>query len=355
MRRKVIRTHRKKIGASPGTLVHVGDRKVDTPKISVFTYDAEHLAEKIPRRIEDCASCAAGPGVCWVDIAGIHQIDILEKCGAIFGLHPLVLEDILNTGHRPKFEEHDDFLFLVLKMLSLPEQGTEIRVEQISLIVGRNHLLTFQEREEDLFDGVRDRLRGNRGKIRKRGADYLAYALIDAIVDGHFVILERIGDEIERLEDELLGNPSPETLRSIHQLKREMILLRKSVWPLRELIGALQRCESPLIAEGTDIFLRDVYDHTIQIIDTVETFRDMLSGMLDLYLSSVSNRMNEIMKVLTVIATIFIPLTFLAGVYGMNFDYLPELRWRWGYAAFWGLSLLCALGMARFFRGKKWL
>ena len=355
MRRKVLRTHHKKIGASPGTLVHVGDRKVETVKISVFEYDAERLTEKTPRRMEDCAACAAGPQVCWVDIAGIHQVDILEKCGAIFGLHPLVLEDILNTSHRPKYEEHDDFLFLVLKMLSLPENGTDIRIEQVSLIVGRNHLLTFQEQEGDLFNGVRERLRGNRGKIRKRGADYLAYALIDAIVDGHFLILEKIGDEIERLEDELLTGPTPETLQRIHQLKREMILLRKSVWPLRELIGGLQRCESPLVAESTGIFLRDVYDHTIQIIDTVETFRDMLAGMLDLYLSSVSNRMNEIMKVLTIIATIFIPLTFLAGVYGMNFDYLPELRWRWGYASFWGLSIVCALGMLKFFRGKKWL
>jgi magnesium transporter len=355
MRKKVIRTHHKKIGASPGTLVHVGDRKVETVKISVFEYDAEHLTEKIPRRMEDCASCGTGPQVCWVDITGIHQVDILEKCGAIFGLHPLVLEDILNTGHRPKYEEHDDFLFLVLKMLNLPENGSEIRIEQVSLIVGRNHLLTFQEQEGDLFDGVRERLRGNRGKIRKHGADYLAYALIDAIVDGHFVILEKIGDKIEKLEDELLSRPSPETLHQIHNLKREMILLRKSVWPLRELIGRLQRAESPLIAENTGIFLRDVYDHTIQIIDTVETFRDMLAGMLDLYLSSISNRMNEIMKVLTIIATIFIPLTFFAGVYGMNFDYLPELRWRWGYAAFWGLSIVCALGMVRFFRGKKWL
>ena len=355
MRKKVLRTHHKKIGASPGTLVHVGDRKVETVKISVFEYDAERLTERTPRRIEDCAFCPAGPQVCWVDIAGIHQVDILEKCGAIFGLHPLVLEDILNTGHRPKFEEHDDFLFLVLKMLSLPENGTDIRIEQVSLIIGRNHLLTFQEQEGDLFNGVRERLRGNRGKIRKRGADYLAYALIDAIVDGHFLILEKIGDEIERLEDELLTGPTPETLQRIHQLKREMILLRKSVWPLRELIGGLQRCESPLVAESTGIFLRDVYDHTIQIIDTVETFRDMLAGMLDLYLSSVSNRMNEIMKVLTIIATIFIPLTFLAGVYGMNFDYLPELRWRWGYAAFWILSIVCALGMVKFFRGKKWL
>ena len=267
MRRKVLRTHHKKIGASPGTLVHVGDRKVETVKISVFEYDAERLTEKTPRRIEDCAFCPAGPQVCWVDIAGIHQVDILEKCGAIFGLHPLVLEDILNTGHRPKFEEHDDFLFLVLKMLSLPENGTDIRIEQVSLIIGRNHLLTFQEQEGDLFNGVRERLRGNRGKIRKHGADYLAYALIDAIVDGHFLILEKIGDEIERLEDELLTGPTPETLQRIHQLKREMILLRKSVWPLRELIGGLQRCESPLVAEGTGIFLRDVYDHTIQIID----------------------------------------------------------------------------------------
>lgn len=353
--RKIIRTHQKKIGASPGTLVHVGDRKVETVKISIFEYDATHLTEKTVPRVEDCQTCKTSPQVCWIDIVGIHQVDILEKCGTVFGLHPLVLEDILNTGHRPKFEEHDDFLFLVLKMLSLPEGETDIHIEQVSLIVGRNFLVSFQEQEGDLFDGVRERLRGNRGKLRTRGADYLAYALIDSIVDGHFVILEKIGDEIEKLEDELLRVPSPETLRKLHNLKREMILLRKSVWPLREIIGGLQRCESPLIAETTDIFFRDVYDHTIQVIDTVETFRDMLSGMLDLYLSSLSNRMNEIMKVLTIMSTIFIPLTFVAGIYGMNFDYMPELRWHWGYAACWGVMILCAAGMVRFFRRKRWL
>jgi magnesium transporter len=266
-----------------------------------------------------------------------------------------VLEDVLNTGHRPKFEEHDDYLFLVLKMLFMPAGSNEVHTEQVSLIIKDKLVLSFQEQAGDVFDGIRERLRNNRGRIRKRGADYLAYALLDSVIDNYFVILEKIGEEIELLEDELIAAPTPTTLHKIHNLKREMILLRKSVWPLRELISGMQRCESPLIAEGTEIFFKDIYDHTIQVIDTVETFRDILSGMLDLYLSSISNRMNEVMKVLTIMATIFIPLTFIAGIYGMNFDVMPELHWPWGYAAFWVVILIVAGTMLAFFKKKKWL
>jgi magnesium transporter len=240
-------------------------------------------------------------------------------------------------------------------MLFLPPGETDIRTEQVSLILKDKLVISFQEQAGDVFDAVRERLRGNRGRIRKRGSDYLAYALLDSVIDNYFVILEKIGEEIELLEDELLAEPTPATLHKIHNLKREMILLRKSVWPLREVINGLQRSESELIDEGTAIFFKDIYDHTIQVIDTVETFRDILSGMLDLYLSSLSNRMNEVMKTLTIMATIFIPLTFLAGIYGMNFDLLPELHWRWGYAAFWGMSILIAGAMVIFFRRKSWL
>lgn len=354
MPRKFIRTNPKKIGASPGSLIHVGDPRAEAARLSLIAYNAGNFSEKTLAAIDQGIDDGTDR-VRWLNLDGIHQVDILEQCGKCFDLHPLVLEDVLNTGHRPKFEEHDDYLFLVLKMLFLPHGETDIRTEQVSLIVKDKLVISFQEQPGDVFDSVRERIRGNRGRIRKRGADYLAYALLDSVIDNYFVILEKIGEEIELLEEELIVDPTPATLHKIHNLKREMILLRKSVWPLREVISGLQRSESELIDEGTDIFFKDLYDHTIQVIDTVETFRDILSGMLDLYLSSISNRMNEVMKTLTIMATIFIPLTFLAGIYGMNFDVLPELHWRWGYAGFWAVSILTAGGMVIYFRRKNWL
>lgn len=357
MRKRLVKKSLKKIGASPGTLMHIGEQRMEQIGIQAIGYDAGQLQE-LPIRPEDAASSCllrGKPAVTWINIDGLHQIDVIETLGKCFDLHPLMLEDILETGHRPKFEDYESSLFLVLKRLHFDEEKTEIRIEQVSLVLGADFVLSFHEGGSDIFDGVRDRIRNSRGKIRRMGADYLAYALLDSVVDSYFGVVEKLGDRIEVLEEELITRPSRSTLQQIHHLKREMILLRKSVWPLREVIGALQRVESPLVQETTDIFLRDVYDHTIQVIDTVETFRDLLAGMLDLYLSSVSNRMNEIMKVLTIIATIFIPLTFLAGVWGMNFDHMPELRWRWGYALAWGLMLGLALIMLALFRRKKWL
>jgi len=286
---------------------------------------------------------------------GVHQLELLQEIGTDFALHPLVLEDIANTEHRPKLEDYDSYLFLVVKMLSFDASSGEIQPEQVSLVLAPGVVLSFQERQGDVFQGVRERLRSNKGRIRKMGSDYLAYALLDAVVDSYFVILEQIGEQIEQLEEELVLQSNTRTLDKIHHFKREMILLRKSVWPLREVIGGMQRSESPLIQESTGIFLRDVYDHTIQIIDTVETFRDVLSGLLDLYLSSISNRMNEVMKVLTIIATIFIPLTFIAGIYGMNFTYMPELNWRWSYPLLWLVMITIAGVMIFFFRKKRWL
>jgi len=258
---------------------------------------------------------------------GIHQLDNIEKIGEHFKIHPLVLEDIMNTGQRPKMEDFNDYLFIVLKMLSYDEEENETKTEQVSLILSSKFVISFQESEGDVFDPVRERIRSDRGRIRKMGVDYLAYSLIDAIVDNYFMVLEKIGEKIEDIEDELVKNPTPEVLHTIHRLKRELIFLRKSVWPLREVISRLERWESPLIDKSIDIYLRDVYDHTIQVIDALETFRDMLSGMLDIYLSSLSNRMNEVMKVLTIIATIFIPLTLISSIYEMNFKYMPELDW----------------------------
>jgi len=279
---------------------------------------------------------------------------MMEKIANHFGIHSLVMEDILNTGQRPKMDDMDDYVYVVLKMLNYNEEDDEIDAEQISIILGQNFVISFQEKERDVFEPIRERIRKNKGRIRKKGADYLAYTLLDSVVDIYFTILEKIGERIEFLEEELVENPSTQTLQEIHGLKREMIFLRKSIWPLREVISGLERGESSLIKETTVIYLRDVYDHTIQVIDTVETFRDMLSGILDVYLSSISNKMNEVMKVLTIIATIFIPLTFLAGVYGMNFRYMPELEWRWGYFTALFLMAVIGIGMVIYVRKKKW-
>lgn len=305
--------------------------------------------------IDECYPFKEKPTVTWINIDGIHDVDIIERIGKNYGIHPLLLEDIVNTEQRPKIEDFEDYLFLILKMLSLDEEDREIKIEQVSLVIGPNYVLSFQEREGDVFDPLRDRIRRAKGRIRKMGADYLAYALLDAIVDGYFLILERIGDKIEGLEEDLISHPDTKILQAIHYLKREMIFLRRSVWPLREVISGMSRKESTLIKESTEIFLRDVYDHTIQVIDTIETYRDMVSGMLDTYLSSISNRMNEVMKVLTIFAAIFIPLTFVAGIYGMNFAFMPELGLKWGYFAALAVMASMAITMLIYFRRKKWL
>jgi len=305
--------------------------------------------------IEERVSFKAKPTVTWINIDGIHQLDIIEKIGKHFHLHPLILEDIVNTEQRPKMEDFEDYIFSVLKMLYYDEKENETKAEQISLILGTNFVISFQETAGNVFDPIRERIRNGKGRIRKMGADYLAYSLIDTVVDNYFVILEKIGEKIEGMEEELITNPTPETLQTIHNLKRDMIFFRKSVWGLRELVSSLQRGESSLIQESTGIYLRDVYDHTIHVIDTIETFRDMITGMLDIYLSSVSNKMNEVMKVLTIFAVIFIPLTFITGVYGMNFHYMPELSWQWGYPLIWLVMIAVSISMLVYFRRKKWL
>jgi magnesium transporter len=351
----------KKTGLPPGTTVHIGERKAENAKITVIDYDNESFQEKEIDRIEESFPFKDRLTLTWINIDGIHDVELIEKLGDHFNLHPLLLEDIANTEQRPKIEDFDSYLFIILKMLSYDKGNDELNSEQISLILGSNFVISLQEREGDVFDHVRGRIRAKKGRIRKMGADYLAYSLMDAIVDSYFVILETVGERIEDVEEELVTDPRIETLQEIHELKRDMIILRKSVWPLREVISGMERLGSELIRKNTAIYLRDVYDHTIQVIDTIETFRDMLSGMLDIYLSSISNRMNEIMKVLTIIATIFIPLTFIAGVYGMNFDTgispfnMPELEWYWGYPAVWFVMLFVAVLMFMYFRRKKWM
>ena len=352
---KLIKKRSKKAGLPPGTLVHIGEKKSETPKITIMDYDEANFQEKEIKTIEECLVLKDKPTITWINIDGLHQVEILERLGECYGLHPLVLEDILNTDQRPKMEDYGDYIYIVLKMLDQSNKSNEIIMEQISLILGPNFVFSFQEKEGDVFDPIRERIRNGKGRIRKMGTDYLTYALLDSIVDNYFIILEKLGEKIEFLEEKLVARPIPETLQTIHQLKREMIFLRKTVWPLREVISGFERNESSLIMESTKIYLRDVYDHTIQTIDTIETFRDMVSGMLDIYLSSVSNRLNSVMKVLTIIATIFMPLTFLAGIYGMNFKYMPELEWRWSYPVIWLIMVGIGIFMLLYFRKKKWL
>ena len=352
---KLFRKTSKRAGLSPGTLVHDGDKKVEKAKITIIDFDATQFQEKEVETIEECFPFRDTPTVTWINIDGLHEVGIIEKIGEHFSIHPLILEDILHTGQRPKMEDFEDYIFLVVKMFYYDEKDDEIKMEQVSLLLGSNFVISFQEREGDIFDPIRERIRNHKGRITMMKADYLGYALLDTIVDNYFIILEKVGEDIENMEEELVTRPTPETLQAIHNLKRELIVLRKSIWPLREVVNSLERGESPLINETTGVYLRDVYDHTIQVIDTIETFRDMVSGMLDIYLSSISNKMNEVMKVLTIIATIFIPLTFVAGIYGMNFEFMPELKWHWGYFAALLVMVAVAVIMVFYFRRKRWL
>jgi magnesium transporter len=345
-----------KIGLAPGSLIHIGEKKVENTVIKLLAFNSEQLIEKELETVEECLAFKDQPGMnLWINVDGLDQIQVIEKLGSYFGIHPLTLEDVLNTGQRPKMEDYGSYIYTVLKMMLLDDENDEIVMDQVSIIFGCNYILSFQEREVDVFDLLRERFRNPASRVRKHGVDYLAYSLIDAVIDNYFLILEHFGEEIEDLEDDLVVYPKPETLRAIQKYKRDMIILRKSVWPLRELINGLQRVESEIIKDSTRIYLRDIYDHTIQVIDSVEAFRDILSSMVDVYLSSLSNRMNDIMKVLTVIATIFIPLTFIAGVYGMNFEDMPELRWRWGYPAVLLGMTLVGVVMFTYFKKRKWV
>jgi magnesium transporter len=353
---KIIKKRSTKAGLEPGSLIHIGEQRVEETSISIITYSESYFEERVAASVDECFDIKEQPYVTWINIEGIHQVEVLERLGECFGLHPLVLEDILNTDQRPKMEDFGDYVYIVLKMLFSDADNEGITAEQVSLILGANFVISFQEGiVGDLFNSIRERLRNEKAKIRRMGADYLTYTLVDSIVDNYFAILEGLGEHIETIEDELIAHPEPKTLNEIHYLKREMIFLRRSVWPLREVINGLERGESPLIKDSTHIYLKDVYDHTIQVIDTIETFRDMLAGMLDIYLSSISNKMNEVMKVLTIIATIFIPLTFIVGIYGMNFKYMPELDVWWTYPMVWAVMIAIALVMVMYFRRRKWM
>jgi magnesium transporter len=305
--------------------------------------------------VAECSGFLQASSVTWLNINGIHDVQLIEDLGACFGLHPMTLEDIVNTTQRPKFEEFPDYLFATLKMLAFNPVSSRIEIEHVSLILGRNFVISFLEDEGDVFDAVRQRIRTCTGRVRRHKADYLAYALMDAVVDHYFLAIEQLGDRIEEFDDRILEDPRPGDMKEIHRLKRDVLGLRKAVWPFREEISAIEKSDSPLLRSETKVFWRDLYDHTIQIIDMVETYRDILGGMHDTYLSSLSNRMNEVMKVLTIISTIFIPLTFIVGVYGMNFEHMPELRWRLGYYGVWMVMLVVALSLFGYFKRKRWL
>lgn len=353
---KIIKKRRsEKTGLPPGSLVYIGEKKVDEVKIRVFNYSETEFQEKSLKNIEECFPFKDKPGFTWININGIHDTQIIEKIGKHFGVHSLVLEDIMNTEQRPKIEDFGDYMYIVLKMLYYNELKAEVESEQVSIVLGQNFLISFQEKDGDVFSSIRERIKNSNSRIRKMGIDYLAQALMDAIVDNYFLILEKLGEKIEYLESGLTFTPGRETLEMIHSLKREMIFLRNSVWPLREVLSILERGESQLIKKNTRIYFRDVYDHAIQVIDTVEIYREMASGMLDIYLSSVSNRTNEVMKVLTIIATIFIPLTFIVGIYGMNFEHMPELGWKWGYPVTILVMLIISIMMLLHFRRRKWI
>jgi magnesium transporter len=352
---KFIKKSSKKAGLSPGTLVHVGEKKIDKARITLISYDAKRLEEKEFQRIEEAFPHKETPPVSWINIDGLHEVEVIGKIGTHFDIHPLTMEDIVNTGQRPKVEDFEDYIYLVFKMLKFDEKTGHLSSEQVSLILGPHYLISFQETEGDVFDIVRGRIRKGRVHIRKSGPDYLAYALIDAVVDHYFLILEKMGERIEHFEERLHGQPTPEILQAIYDLKRELIYFRKQVWPIREVLSTWQKTESAIVQEANKVFIRDVYDHTIQVIDTIESFRDIISGLMDLYLSTVSNKMNEDMKVLTIMATIFIPLTFVAGIYGMNFKYMPELEWKWSYPVLLVLLIVIFSGMMFYFKRKKWL
>lgn len=346
-------------GTTPGLLTDLAPEGA-TLAISLVEYDSNEFTERLDVTVEECRSYLATPTITWIHVQGHITAMDLEHLGRNFTLHALALEDILNTGQRPKADSFEEQLFAVL---SLPfKENGRVRIEQVSLFLGENYVISFVNGNFDPFEPVRRRLRGQAGLIRTRGADYLFYALFDRVIDQGFPLLERFGDEIEVLEEELLDDPGRQTLTRLHALKRELLLLRRMVWPHRELISSLLRDEHRLITADIKPYLRDCYDHTVQIIDLLETYRDMGASMLDVYLSATSHRLNEIMRVLTVITTLFIPLTFIAGVYGMNFGgndkspwAMPELNWYYGYPLVWGIMITIAIGMLVWFKQKKWL
>jgi magnesium transporter len=351
----VSKRRKKPAGSSPGSVVYVGVDKNTPVTVTRIRYSADTCEPRQVISPSECRPESSSPGVVWYTVDGVHNVEILKTIGANFGLHPLVVEDIGNTTQRPKLEGFDGYYFLATKMITYDGSSSKLKSEHVSIVFGQGYVVLFLQDPDDLFAPIRQRIEAGKGGIRSSGSDYLAYALVDAVVDYYFHVLEEIGERVERLEDEVVSNPAVRILRNIHDVKRELIALRRSIWPMREVVNAMIRDESPLISKDAKIFLRDLYDHTVHVIDSVETMRDIITGTLDVYLSSVSNRLNQVMKVLTVMSSIFIPLTFIVGVYGMNFQYMPELTWRWGYPAVWLFMIALTSVLLTLFKRKKWM
>ncbi|MDA0220761.1 MAG: magnesium/cobalt transporter CorA [Proteobacteria bacterium] len=342
-------------GAAPGTMV--ADPEAHPPSIHVACYDSEAIEEFDDIDVAGAIALRGRRRVVWIDVAGLADVSVIEQIGQAFGLHSLAMEDVVNAHQRPKVDDFENTVFMVARML-VPERGVE--TEQVSLFLGSDFLITFQERPGDCLQPVRERMRREHTKLRQSGPDYLAYALIDAVIDGYYPVLEAYGEQIEQLEDEVLADPRPSQIDRLHQVKRDLLALRRAVWPTREMVHAMERDDSPLVSDTTRIYLRDCYDHAIQLMDVVETYREIASGLLDVYLSSMSAKMNEVMKVLTIIATIFIPLSFVVGLYGMNFDTsspwnMPELHYRYGYPAVLLFMAIAAGGLIVWFKRRGWL
>jgi len=345
----------RKTGLAPGTIVYVGNKSKRDLFIDVFDYNREKLDEKQLENIEEAFSYENKETVTWININGLNHVNEIEKLGIDFKLHPLIIEDIANTKQRPKLEEHDECIFVVLKMLYF-DKDQNLKFENISFVQGSNYVLSFQEADGDVFDSVRNRLRNSKGRVRSNGADYLLYVLMDAIVDNYFTLMEVMGEKIEELEENLFEEKSNNDLiQEIHSLKREILKIRRAIYPLREVVNRIDKVEDSLITEKTQLYLRDLYDHVIQVTESIDIQRELIWSLMDMYMTTISNRMNEVMKVLTIMATIFIPLTFIAGVYGMNFENIPELKFQYGYFVIWGVMVGVFLGMLYYFKRKEWL
>jgi magnesium transporter len=350
-----LKNRSKKVGLSPGSLISVGELASHPLKLSIIEYNESEYVEKENASIQECSDYIKKPTMTWIQVYGVNDASMIASIGNHFQLHTLVLEDVINTFQRPKLDIYQDQVFIVARLLGYEEKTLQLRDEQVSIIFGPNFLISFMEKDENFFKPVKDRLQKVNNRIRKQGSDYLAYALIDMIVDHYFVVLEKIDVSLDLLEEDLVRSPKSSILQNIQRAKRDMIFLRKSIWPMRDVVSRFQRLEAPYIDATTQIFLRDVYDHIIQTIDIIEGFRDVVSGMLDIYLSNINIRTNEIMKVLTIVSTIFVPLTFICSLYGMNFDHMPELHARWGYPVVLVIMAMMSITMLFFFHRKKWL
>lgn len=345
----------RKSGLPAGTLVHLGERKTDRTAITLLEYDADTVKETHFDSLEACHACAPTQTKLWLNVHGLHEPEVMQEIGRRFQLHPLVLEDILNTDQRPKVEDYGDYLFLVARFFDYDAASMTIATEQVSFVIGKNFVLTFQERPTGNFNPVREWLRTDKGRIRQLGTDYLAYALLDVIVDRYFAVLEQIGERTEELEEELLVRPNAAQLQTLHQIKREMLTMRRNIWPLREVVNTLVRSESHFFTAETQLYLRDIYDHTVHLIESLEAIRDLIAGMLDIYLSAISNRVNQEVRTLTVFALIFMPATLISGIFGMNFRTMPLLDAPLGFFVALGLMVGVAALLGLIFWRRRWL